>query len=302
MKGNKYTFDEVKDILLSRGLFPKFTEYNRNNERIEMLTVEGYMVASTLKRILAGKYPSVFGRGNDHTAFNIQKYLELNNIKYKLIDIDVKNTRDYLNWECENGHKFKMPWYAFQNGKRCAECAGNKKKTVQQFKEQFYELAKGEYELLSDYKSDGEYVKVKHLVCGREYYVTPSHFIGGRRCRPCGRPRGKDNNKYNPLLTEDDRVKRRVSHGESIIEWRKSVYGRDNFTCKVCGVRGTNLNAHHLDGYNWCKEKRFDIGNGVTLCKKCHKEFHKTYGMGYNTREQFECFLDDATHQISISI
>lgn len=51
------------------------------------------------------------------------------------------------------------------------------------------------------------------------------------------------------------------------------------------------LKAHHLDGYNWCKEKRFDISNGVTCCDRCHKLFHKIYGRGKNTKEQFIEFL-----------
>ena len=52
------------------------------------------------------------------------------------------------------------------------------------------------------------------------------------------------------------------------------------------------LNAHHLDGWNWCKDKRFKTSNGITLCEDCHVEFHKEYGYGNNTKEQFQEFKE----------
>lgn len=77
-------------------------------------------------------------------------------------------------------------------------------------------------------------------------------------------------------------------------EWRKEVYKKDNYTCQCCGDnKGGNLNAHHLDGYDWCEEKRLDINNGITLCKNCHSDFHYVYGYGGNTKEQFEEWLKD---------
>lgn len=80
-------------------------------------------------------------------------------------------------------------------------------------------------------------------------------------------------------------------------EWRMKVFKRDNYTCKECNQRGNKLEAHHIKAFsillseflkiysNLCpinnredllklveKHKPFwNIRNGKTLCKKCHK-------------------------------
>ena len=55
---------------------------------------------------------------------------------------------------------------------------------------------------------------------------------------------------------------------------RKAIYKRDNFTCQECGST-ENINAHHIDPYDYNKSNKFDIGNGVTLCFTCHSKKHK---------------------------
>lgn len=66
-------------------------------------------------------------------------------------------------------------------------------------------------------------------------------------------------------------------------EWRKTVFKRDGYLCKDCGIKGDQvegyLEAHHIKGYTYYKELRYEIANGITLCRKCHLKRHKVAGV-----------------------
>lgn len=101
--------------------------------------------------------------------------------------------------------------------------------------------------------------------------------------------RGENHPMYDFTISKEEREIRRNFDGYA--HWRREVYKRDNYTCQICGDnKGGNLNAHHIDGYNWCKERRTAIDNGVTLCDICHDKFHRIYGFGNNTKEQYNEF------------
>ena len=102
---------------------------------------------------------------------------------------------------------------------------------------------------------------------------------------------GKNSTSYNHDLTEEEREQGRSIEGYN--EWRNEVKEKANFTCDCCYKHGGNMNSHHLDGYDWCKERRIDVNNGVCLCENCHKEFHKIYGYGNNTKEQYIEFKEN---------
>ena len=72
-------------------------------------------------------------------------------------------------------------------------------------------------------------------------------------------------------------------------QWRSDIFQKDNWTCQTCGKRGNmELNAHHVKEVciilkenqikDWqeakkCKEL-WNLNNGVTLCKLCHRLVH----------------------------
>lgn len=72
----------------------------------------------------------------------------------------------------------------------------------------------------------------------------------------------------------------------SYVMWKSRVHERDGYKCQCCGSFD-DIESHHKDGWNWCIERRFDLDNGVSLCKFCHADFHKIYGRRNNTEMQY---------------
>lgn len=159
-----------------------------------------------------------------------------------------------------------------------------------------------EYELISEQyigAKSNNYYKFYCKKHSEEFTMTLNHMLHGETCNLCFRERtsGENHHGYNPLLTDEERTLKRAFLGEEAMKiWRNRVFIRDNYTCQCCGKVGGDMNAHHLDGYHWCKDGRTDIDNGVTLCKKCHDDFHLLYGNKNNTYTQFFEYCIDNTY------
>lgn len=79
-----------------------------------------------------------------------------------------------------------------------------KRRTPEEFKKEFYELADGEYELLSDFVATKEKIKIHHKKCGRKYEAPASSFLRGKRCRKCTNEiRGKSRMKSEETFTQE---------------------------------------------------------------------------------------------------
>lgn len=74
-------------------------------------------------------------------------------------------------------------------------------------------------------------------------------------------------------------------------EWKNSVFARDNWTCQKCEKRGIELRAHHILSFSKYPRLKFEVNNGITLCKSCHQKFHEIYGRKTNTKKEIKEFL-----------
>lgn len=55
-------------------------------------------------------------------------------------------------------------------------------------------------------------------------------------------------------------------------QFRTEVLKRDKFTCQMCKKKGkgSRLNVHHIMKWSSAASLRYDIDNGITLCRSCH--------------------------------
>jgi 5-methylcytosine-specific restriction endonuclease McrA len=176
----------------------------------------------------------------------------------------------------------------------CPVCVKGMARTTESVRKQIDILTNGEYQLVGEYRRNKAKIQVKHKKCGYVWKVYPDNFLGkGSRCPWCAALKitGEGHPRWNPNLTDEERMKERTKDPE-YREWVLAVFRRDGFTCQLCGSTESNaLVAHHLNGYDKFVEQRTMVENGITLCERCHKEFHGEYGYGGNTRKQFGEFV-----------
>lgn len=62
------------------------------------------------------------------------------------------------------------------------------------------------------------------------------------------------------------------------IAWRTAVLERDGYICQQCGrqckKRERGLAAHHIKPYAEYPDLRYELTNGLTLCRRCHMSLH----------------------------
>ena len=57
-------------------------------------------------------------------------------------------------------------------------------------------------------------------------------------------------------------------------KWTKSVYTRDNYTCQICETK-QDIQAHHIRAWKKYPDYRYNIDNGIVLCRNCHQNVHR---------------------------
>lgn len=81
-------------------------------------------------------------------------------------------------------------------------------------------------------------------------------------------------------------------HTKAYRLWRIFVIRRDK-VCQVCGTR-KGRQAHHKNSGKYFPLERFDVKNGVTLCKGCHTNFHTNFKRSFRekcTKYDFDNFM-----------
>ena len=59
-------------------------------------------------------------------------------------------------------------------------------------------------------------------------------------------------------------------------DWRLAVYKRDKFRCQMPGCKSkSRIQAHHIRKWSTASALRYELDNGITLCRNCHDGISK---------------------------
>ena len=114
------------------------------------------------------------------------------------------------------------------------------------------------------------------IVCSNGFYCSPSQQEYRKR-KTCSIPcrsrlqtlRAQDRNKNNPPTIGV--LNRRIRYSKAMKDWRKAVFERDNYTCQICFIKGVYIEADHIKQFAFYPELRYELSNGRTLCRQCHR-------------------------------
>ena len=146
------------------------------------------------------------------------------------------------------GHQYETtPYHFLDRGQRCPKCNYMRKRTPKEFEKEFHDSLGDDYELLTPYKGAKERVKVRHNVCGREYWQVANEAKQGKGCRKCSVEnfvgcRLKSAEKYEQEFNE-------ISNGEYEL---KTPYVNDGHSVvvkhKKCGLEYSVKAGAFLNG------------------------------------------------------
>jgi 5-methylcytosine-specific restriction endonuclease McrA len=127
------------------------------------------------------------------------------------------------------------------------------------------------------------------LHCGNKFYVSRSQEKArnrgccSKKCRERHyAKRGEQSHFWRGGVSSEDR---RIRYSARMKEWRLAVFERDGYKCQNCGAQGgdgtdVKLHAHHVKEFAHYPELRFEVDNGLTLCRTCHYGTHHAHKRG----------------------
>ena len=223
------------------------------------------------------------------------------NPNIKVID-EYKNNHTKIKCKCiiHDLEFLTTPKLLLSGHKSCPMCISFEKSqrltlSNEQFLKKMKEFGISDVKPIDEYKGMNKKMLFR-CSCGKTWETTPHRVLIGNHCPMCfsNSMKGENNYFYNKNLTNKDRADARYRFRKP--EYKSFVQEclkNDNYTCQISGKKSCgDVVVHHISGFNWDIQNRYNSDNGIVLNKEIHNEFHKLYGKGNNTKEQFKDFID----------
>ena len=256
----KFNYEYVNSEFKKENYLLLTKEYSSCKDKLLFICSNGHRHSITFDWWKQGhRCPYCDGQGKPSIEY-INKLFE--DCGYILLTKRYINSRQKIDYVCDNGHKHHMNWNKWRSGRRCPSCDGNIKLTTEFIRSEF---EKEKYKLLSN-KYVNAHTKLECICSVGHINSTtwnmwqqgyrgstcffiknsgPSHpnWKGGISCEP-----------YCDVWTDK--------------EYKKSIKERDNYECQNpdCWSNSNRLFIHHI---NYDK-KECSPWNLITVCNSCN--------------------------------
>ena len=255
----KKTHEEFVEELrkINQNIKPLEKYINSKTKILCKCLIDGYEWKSRPDQLLQGHgCPKCSGKAKkEHNVF-IKEMQEVNpNItilgKYK-------NSRTKIMCKCNfDGYKWETKPDILKNGHGCPMCAGNIKKTHEEFVEQM-NLINPNIEIVNKYKNTESKIHCRCKIDGYEWKTTVSSLLRGSQCKKCLGVKTKTKDEFYKIMN---------SMHPNIKIIGNYVNHQSKLECECL-----------LDGYKWSTTAHTLMrGHGCKKCagtlKKTHEEF-----------------------------
>lgn len=307
----RLSFETVKDAFEKEGYHLITGYYTNYNQKLEYKCPNGHIGEMNYNNFKYGKRCPICSGVVKHEYEEVKE--EFKKRGYTLLSDNYVDNYSNLDFICDRGHFSKISYASFRRGSGCRYCSPNAKFTYEEVKSVFENRG---YKLITK-----EYVNSRNLLS----FECPNGHIGemafrsfkkGCNCLEClyNSRRGDGNPLWKGGISKLHQFLR-----GTLSEWKKLSMRNSNYKCIVTGE--TFDDVHHLYGFDLILQEVLDVSklyirdnismyteielNKLTrLCIEIHKKhplgvclrgdvhnlFHKLYGYGGNTPDQFKEF------------
>lgn len=205
-KSHKQFVEEVFNLVGTE--YKVLGVYKNNSTPIKIKhTICGHIYSIVPNYFLGGNRCSVCAKENTaqklsktHKQF-IEEVFNLVGAEYEVLGtyINTHTPVEIKHTIC--GHIYQVRPSKFIKGNRCPECARNRKRTHEEFKEDVHSLFDNEYEVIGTYTNVKTKIEMKHNECGQIYLAIPRKVLNGQGCPHCSKKVSKGEKKIVKVLS-----------------------------------------------------------------------------------------------------
>lgn len=319
-KKRRLGIEEAGRTFLKNGYMLLDKEYKNSSTRMTGIDSKGFKIYTTVNNLRNNNKPTIFDYRSPYCLENMDLWIKLNNKKFILLSKEICSARSKLKFKCTIcSYEWETDRFAILNGSGCEVCGKKRMAELQRFT--YNEIAEKMNKIHPDIElMSKEYIDCKSkLLCkckiDGHIWSTSWNVLGqGCGCPKCAIKNRSGTNAYQwkggiSKLTNCLRAK--------LSSWKLDSLKKCNFKCDITG-RGSEKIVHHLHSFNNILSETLDVlkipayenlnnytieeleritevfleihskyGLGVCLCRDEHEMFHKIYGKGNNTPEQY---------------